>query len=136
MLGAYSLNSTVESKGIIPFTSVYLQKGNTATLSGIGAIHLNKSGIYKITGYIIALSGTAGPVIIDMLKNGVIQTQDNITIEGATLTTPVTVPIDTFVQVSQNNTCCCNTAPTIIQFLNTGANTIIVDSKINISKIC
>lgn len=136
MIEAYSQNVAVLTNGVIPFNSVSLRKGNTAVLSGVSSIQLNRKGIYKVDFEMIATATAAGDIVVEMTKNGTVQTQTVRTITGATTATSVTVPVSTLVQVSEDNTCCCDTAPTVIQFLNTGVGITANNIDIVVTKIC
>lgn len=136
MIEAYARNQSIPATtGIVPFTGVTLKKGQTAELSGVNSIQLNKCGVYEVIFNATALAGTAGAITIEMTKNGVPQSQATTTITGATTTTSVNVPITTLVQVRDNNSCCCCDAPTILQFINTGV-AITADTNIVVTKIC
>ena len=136
MIEAYARNQSIPATtGIVPFTGVTLKKGQTAELSGVNSIQLNKCGVYEVIFNATALAGTAGAITIAMTKNGVPQSQATTTITGATTTTSVNVPITTLVQVRDNNSCCCCDAPTILQFINTGV-AITADTNIVVTKIC
>lgn len=136
MLEAYSLNQTILTNSIIPFNATSLVKGDTVNLSGVSSIQLNKCGIYEVVFNMTATATTAGNVVVQMTKNGVIQPQATRTITGTTTTTSTNVPITTLVQVSKNNTDCCCSAPTTIQFINAGVGVVANNVNICVTKIC
>lgn len=136
MLEAYSLNQTIAVNGILPFNSVTLKKGCTAELSGVSSIQLNKCGVYEIAFNMTATASTAGDVIVQMTKNGTIQPQATRTITGATVATSVDVPITTLVQVTENNSNCCCSAPTVVQFINAGVAVTANNINVVVTKIC
>jgi hypothetical protein len=136
MLEAYSLNQTLLTNSIIPFNSTSLTKGETVDLSGVSSIQLNKCGVYEIAFNMTATATTAGNVVVQMTKNGVIQPQATRTITGATTTTSANVPIVTLVQVAKNNSDCCCASPTTIQFINTGVGVIANNINVAVTKIC
>lgn len=136
MLESYSLNQTVLTGGLIPFNSTPIVKGDTVNMSGVSAIQLNRCGVYEITFNMTATATTAGNIVVSMTKNGTIQPQTTRTITGATATTSANVPITTLVQVAKNNTECCCTSPTIIQFVNTGVGVTVNNCNLVVTKIC
>jgi hypothetical protein len=136
MLEAYSLNQTLLTNGIIPFNSTALVKGETVNLSGVSSIQLNKCGVYEIAFNMTANATTAGNVVVQMTKDGVIQPQATRTITGATTATSANVPIVTLVQVTKNNGNCCCASPTTIQFINAGVGVLANNINVAVTKIC
>lgn len=136
MLEAYSLNQTILVNGVLPFNSVALKKGCTAELSGVSSIQLNKCGVYEIIFNITATASTAGTIVINMTKNGTVQPQATRTITGATTTTTEEISIATLVQVTENNSNCCCSAPTTVQFINSGVGVTANNINIVVTKIC
>jgi hypothetical protein len=136
MLEAYSLNQTILTSGIIPFNSVALLKGETVQLNGVSTIELNRCGVYEVVFNMTANATTAGNIVVQMTKNGVIQPQATRTITGATTATSANVPITTLVQVSKNNTDCCCSSPTIIQFVNAGVGVLANNINVAVTKLC
>lgn len=136
MLEAYSTNQTVLTNGIIPFNSVSLLKGKTAVLNGVSTIELNNCGVYEFILDIGALPSADGGITINMLKNGVIQSQSVLSIPTVLTTNGVHGSITTLVQVPRNNSACCCSSPTTIQFVNSGVG--ITEAQINVvvTKIC
>jgi hypothetical protein len=70
-----------------------------------------------------------------MLKNGVLQPETRKSILAVT-TTGTTIVIDTLVQVPENNTDCCCTSPTTIQFQNLGVGVGSADVSVVVTKLC
>jgi hypothetical protein len=136
MLEAYSLNQTILTNGIIPFNSVALLKGETVQLNGVSTIELNRCGVYEVVFNMTANATTAGNIVVQMTKNGVIQPQATRTITGATTATSANVPITTLVQVAKNNTDCCCSSPTIIQFVNAGVGVLANNINVAVTKLC
>jgi hypothetical protein len=136
MLESYSLNQSVLTGGLIPFNSTPIVKGDTVNMSGVSAIQLNRCGVYEVTFNMTATATTAGNITVSMTKNGTIQPQTTRTITGATATTSANIPITTLVQVAKNNTECCCTSPTIIQFVNTGVGVTANNCNLVVTKIC
>ena len=111
MLEAYSINIAVGADAPIPFNSISVEKGCTAVLQSPTTIQLNKCGVYMIS-----FDGTASAsTTVQLSKNNVLQAQAQST---GTHTSFVTL-----VQVTENNTCCPCTSPTLISFMNTDAVT-------------
>ena len=98
MLEAYSNNQTILTNGYLPFTSASLVKGKTATLNGVSTIELNKSGVYEVILNIDALPSAAGNLIINMLKNNVIQQQALINVPSVA-TNGISATVATLVSV-------------------------------------
>ena len=124
MLEAYSLNVTVATNSVIPFNSVTLKKGCTAELLGNGTIQLNKCGVYMVECDASASASTT----IQLFKDSVAQPQAQST--GSSLS------FTTLVQVTENNSTCPCSAPTLLQVKNTGtASATFTDANIVITKI-
>ena len=125
MLEAYSLNVTVPAATNIPFNNITLEKGCTVDLNGVSTIELNKCGVYMI-----AFDGSLGTATtVQLYKDGVALPQAQST--GAS---PSFV---TLVQVSENNSRCCCTSPTLIQIRNTGtAAATFTDVNVCVTKVC
>lgn len=124
MLEVYSLNQEVESLSPIPFTNVSLKKGCTAELTGTSTIQLNKCGVYMI-----AFDGSsAAATTVQMYKNGVAQDQAQ--------STGVSPAFVTLVQVTESNSCCPCSAPTLIQILNADDTTAtFTNANVTVTKI-
>ena len=122
MLEAYSTNITVGANSNIPFNSTSLIKGCTVTKPSADTINLNKCGVYMVECDISAAASTT----IQLYRNGVAQPQA----QGTGLTPNFT----TLVQVSEDNTCCACTSPTVLQVRNTVAGTL-TDANITVTKI-
>ena len=124
MLEAYSLNQTVASMDAVPFTSVSLKKGCTAELSGASTIQLNKCGVYMVS--FNASSATA--TTVELYKNGIEQPQAQ--------STGLNPSFVTLVQVTENNSCCPCSAPTVLQVINVDdAEATLTDANIVITKL-
>lgn len=135
MLEVYSDNLDVISGSSIPLNNISLQKGTTAVLSSNATIQLNKRGIYdvEVDGY--GEAGVAGLITVQLMRNGVLQPQAISSVTGAT------GEVDTFnfhtqVQVLSDNTCCCGTAPTLLQIINTGVDITGAHINVCVSKLC
>lgn len=138
MLETYSQNITVNANTAIPFNSVSIQKGCTATKSDTSTIQLNKCGVYMIEFDASAsASGTAtGNIIVQMSKDNVLQAQA-LTEANSTATTDIeSMSFTTLVQVSENNSCKCCASPTVISFMNTGIEATFVQANVTVTKIC
>ena len=122
MLEAYSLNVTAAANANIPFNSVSIQKGCTATKSAVDTINLNICGVYLVA---VDLSAGASTTI-QLVKDGVLQPQAQSTGTSPSFTT--------LVQVDHNNSCCACDSPTVIQVRNTTATTL-TDANITVTKV-
>lgn len=136
MLEAYSTNQTILTDGIIPFNSVSLVKGKTALLNGVSTIELNNCGVYEIVLDVGALPSAEGTVTINMTKNGVVQPQSVLSIPTAVTTSGIHGTITTLIQVARNNSNCCCSSPTTIQFVNSGVGLTTVQANVVVTKIC
>ena len=81
------------------------------------------------------LGSAAGNLIINMLKNNVIQQQAIINVPSVA-TNGISATVATLVSVRDDNSCKCNCLPTSLQFVNTGVG--LEQTKVNvvITKIC
>lgn len=123
MIQVYSTNITVAANTAIPLNNVAFKKGCTAELNGTSTISLNKCGVYMVS--FDASSATS--TTVQLFVNGVAQPQAQ-----ATGTNPSFV---TLVSVGENNTCCPCSAPTVIQFMNTGAEATFTDFNVVVTKV-
>lgn len=123
MLEVYSLNVTAASDSAIPLNNVSYKKGCTATIEGASSIALNKCGVYMVS----VDASSAAAATVQMYKNGIAQAQAQ-----STGTTP---NFTTLVAVDENNTCCPCSAPTVIQFVNTGAEATFADFNVVVTKV-
>lgn len=125
MLEAYSTNVTVATNDAVPFNNVTVVKGQTAVLSAPATVQLNKCGVYMIS-----VDASASAVSsIGLYKNGTLAPQAQ-----ATGTHPSFV---TLVQVTENNTCCPCTMPTVLQVKNIGtASATLTNANIVVTKVC
>ena len=135
MLELYSLNTTVEQNGSIPFNNVDLAKGCSAILTAPGTVQFNKSGVYMVDVSASITPAAAGDVSIQLAKNGLLDPGATSIATGAADST-TTLSFTTLVQVKENNTCCCNTSPTTIQLINTGQAGTFPIVGMTITKIC
>ena len=135
MLQIYSTNLEVAANAAYPLNTVSLEKGSAIVTSGAASIQLNRCGLYKVTCDAYANPAAAGPVSIQMYKNGIPQ-PEAISLFTGTVGTIDTLGFETLVQVSENNTRCCCTAPTVLQFIN--GDTAVTGAHINITvtKVC
>ena len=122
MLEAYSVNVAVGANANIPFNSTSLIKGCTATKPSADTINLNKCGVYMVE----CDASSATSTTIQLYKDGVAQPQA----QGTGLTPSFT----TLVQVTENNTCCPCSSPTVLQVRNTTAGTF-TDANIVVTKV-
>ena len=123
MLEAYSTNVTVAADAAIPFNNVTIQKGCTAVLSGAQTIELNKCGVYMVEIDGVASASTT----VQMTKNGVAQPQAQ--------STGTAFGFQTLVQVAKNNTSCCCSSPTLLQFTADAAVTM-TNVNVVVTKVC
>ena len=122
MLEAYSVNVAVGANANIPFNSTTIQKGCTAVKTGVDTINLNKCGVYMVA----VDASTATSTTIQLVKDGVLQPQAQ--------STGLSPSFITLVQVSENNSCCPCSSPTVIQVRNTVAGTF-TDANIVVTKV-
>lgn len=111
MLQVYSANVEVAATTAIPFNSVALKKGCAEALSGASTIELNKCGVYEVT----VNASTEASTTIQLYRNGVALPAAQSTGTNPTFTT--------YVQVSENNTCCPCSSATLLQVVNSTATT-------------
>lgn len=135
MIEGYSSNVTVEENSTIPFNNITINKGSTAVFASPATIQFNKCGVYSVH-----FSGSAAPtadgdVTVQLSKNGVLQPQALTTFTG-TIGDNNTLDFHTLVQVTENNTNCCYSSPTVIQFMNTGETADFVIAKVTVTKVC
>lgn len=136
MLEAFAVNQTIAADSVIPFTSVSLQKGETAVLAGSSSIMLNKCGVYMVSAVFTGTPAAAGAAEITMTKNGVAQPQATVNLPAALTTVSVALPISTLVQVPQSNGPCCCKSGTVIQFENTGVGLNAAGASVIVTKVC
>ena len=123
MLQVYSINQAVSANGVVPFNNVVIDKGCAESLSGVGTIELNKSGVYKVTVDGVASTSTT----LQLFKNGVALPQAQ--------STGTSLAFTTFVQVVNNN-CNCNicSSPVTLQVKNT-TETTLTNVNITVDKL-
>lgn len=123
MLEVYSVNIPVNEGADIPLNQVKIVKGNTAQLQGASSIVLNKCGVYKITAMANVTPDEAGTVSIQIKQNSILL--DNAIAQAtAAVDTIYNLKTETLVIVSNNNTPCPCTVPTVISITNGDAATI------------
>lgn len=122
MIQAYSQNITVTAMQAIPFNSVSLKKGCTATQTGVSTFALNKCGVYEVTCGVSA----AATETIQLYKDGVPVQEARRTGNSPNFTT--------LVQVDRNNSCCACDSPVTIQVMSVTAATL-ADASITITKL-
>lgn len=122
MIQAYSQNITVNAMQAIPFNSVSIQKGCTATQNGATTFNLNKCGVYEVTCGVSA----ATTETIQLYKDGVPVAEARRTGNSPNFVT--------LVQVDHNNSCCACDSPVIIQVVSVTAATL-ADASITITKL-
>lgn len=135
MVQAYSSNLAVPANATYPLDNVLIQKGCSAAALGASTIQLNQRGIYCVHCDGFATPAAATLVSTQMYVNGVARPDAISSFTGVAATVD-TFGFEAFVQVSENNTNCCCTAPTTIQFRN--GITAVTDAHINVvvTKIC
>ena len=120
-------SSIVESNAPIPFTTVSKEKGFTARFTTPASITLTRAGIYMVS----MNAGVVGAGTIQLFKNGVAQSDAISTASTATDINPLA--FITLVKVC--NACPC--APTTLQFVNSGAESMTVDNiNVVVTKVC
>ena len=123
MIQAYSQNITVNAMQAIPFDSVSLVKGCTATQTGATTFALNKCGVYEVSCGVSA----AAAETIQLYKDGVAVPEARRTGNSPSFVT--------LVQVSKNNNpCCACDSPTTIQVMSV-TDATLADASITITKI-
>lgn len=123
MLEVYSINVPVNEGADIPLNQVKTLKGNTAIPQGASSIVLNKCGVYKITAMANITPDEAGTVSIQLKQNGILL--DNAIAQAtAAVDTIYNLKFETLVTVSNNNTNCPCSVPTVISVVNGDASTI------------
>ena len=123
MLQVYSINQAVSANGVVPFNNVVIDKGCAESLSGVGTIELNKSGVYEVTVDGVASTATT----LQLFKNGVALPQAQ--------STGTTLAFTTLVQVINNN-CNCNicSSPVTLQVKHT-TETTLTNVNITVDKL-
>ena len=122
MINAYSVNQTVDAGGFVNWDNVKVVKGCAPVLVATAPINLNAKGVYQVecSGY-----GAAG-VSIQLYQNGLPLPE--------TLREGPTPAFTTLVQVANNNTQCCCTAPTTLQ-VGCDAESVFDSINITVTKI-
>ncbi len=135
MIEAYSLNITGNAGSAVPFNNVSIEKGCTAKFSSPATIQLNKCGVYAVSVDAVVTPTTAGTASIQLSKNGILQPQAQASVTAANTTDLNSLSFSTLVQVTDNNTCSCCSAPTLLQVIN-GTAATFKNINICVTKIC
>lgn len=134
MLEAYSIEVEVAAGAPIPFNNVSIQKGCTAVLASPTTIQFNKKGVYAVSFNTSADPTTTGDIEVQLSKNAVLQPQAQSSVTAATGDVSA-LSFSTYVQVTEDNSPCCCTSPTIVQILNTGVGATHT-CNVCVSKLC
>ena len=135
MLQAYSSNLAVAAGATYPLNGVVVEKGCSVVLEGVNTIQLNQRGMYVVKCDGFATPEAATLVSTQMYVNG-LPRPDAISGFTGIAATQDTFGFEALVRVSENNTNCCCTAPTTIQFVN--GQTAVTNAHINVlvTKLC
>lgn len=136
MLEAYSTNQTILTSGILPFNSTSVAKGCTATLNGVSTIELNKAGVYEVVLNVSGLPSAAGNITINLMKDNVLQSGNNINIPTVVTTQGVSANMTALIKVTTNNSCKCNSSPVSLQFINSGVGLTDANLNVVVTKLC
>ena len=135
MLEVYSLNVDVESESMIPLNNVTIKKGCTAVNNSPATIQLNKRGVYMVSCDCSVTPTDADLIKIQLFKNGVAQPQAQSSLTGVVGSTS-TLHFNTLVQVSEDNSNCCCSSPTLLQIENAGIGVTFDNVNVCVTKIC
>lgn len=138
MLEVSSQNVAVTTGTAIPLNTQTIKKGCTAERTGTTSIQLNKCGVYMVSfdGSSSITGTTAGNIVVQMMKNGVLQPQAISTNNSTSSTDVESLSFVTLVQVSESNTCDCCSSPTVLTFVNTGVGATYTQANVCVTKIC
>lgn len=137
MTESYSTNVTVAAGALVPFNVTAIQKGCTSVLSGTSSFNLNKSGVYMITVNAYgATTETSGNIGLQLYVNGNAVTNAEAQEQSTAATDVVSIAFTKLVQVPNNNTCACNTSPTVITVEGVGETALWNLVNIVITKVC
>ena len=134
MIQAYSENITVAENGTFPLNNISLKKGFSTDILG-NSIYLNRAGIYQINVDAALEPTTAGLVAVQLLENDALVSKGQSEFTGAVDTTG-TLSFTALVQCTQDNTCCCNTAPVVLSLANVGETEVTGRINVVVTKIC
>lgn len=123
MLEVYTLNASAGANSAIPLNNVSIKKGCSVVNSGPSSIELNKCGVYMVSFNGVAASATT----VQMYKNDVPQPQAQ--------TAGTNLNFQTLVQVTENNSNCCCSSPTVLRFVNSTSVTFPIVN-VNVTKVC
>ena len=135
MIQLYSDNISVPANSTVPLNNVKLRKGCTAVPSGAAGVQLNKKGIYCVHMDAYAEPEAAGLLELQLTRNGVPMPEAISAVTGAVGSTE-TLSFETFVQVSEDNTPCCCTAPTQIAIETGDVAFANLHINVKVSKLC
>jgi hypothetical protein len=136
VLEAYSQNISVQQNVAIPFNNTSIDKGCAIEKAGAATINLNKCGVYEVCfDAVLSTAGTSGNVQVQMSKNNVAQPQAMSAATSATSASIVALSFTTLVQVSEDNSNCCCSSPTTLQFMNIGPAATFVLANVTVKKI-
>jgi hypothetical protein len=137
VLEAYSQNVSVQQNVAVPFNSSSIDKGCAIEKTAANTINLNRCGVYEVNfDATLSTAGTSGNVQVQMMKNDVLQPQAVAAATSAATGSIVSLSFSTFVQVSENNSNCCCSSPTVLRFMNIGPAATYVQANVTIRKIC
>ena len=135
MVQAYSSNLSVAANAAYPLNNVVIQKGTSAVTVGAGTIQLNQKGIYCVECDGFATPAAATVVSTQLYVNGLARPDAISGFTGIT-DTQGTFGFRAYVQVSENNTKCCCTAPTTLQFMNGVTDVTGAHINVTVGKLC
>lgn len=125
MIECYTKNASEGENEAVTWNNTSLKKGCTVEVSG-ASIQFNKCGIYELScnATVSAPSATSSAPVdveISLAKNGSQQPQAQASATISSETEKAALSFVTLVQVSENNSCCPCSSPTICSVVNTGA---------------
>jgi hypothetical protein len=127
VLEAYSQNISVQQNVAIPFNNTSIDKGCAIEKAGTATINLNKCGVYEVCfDAVLSTAGTSGNVA---------QPQAMSAATSAATASIVALSFTTLVQVSEDNSNCCCSSPTTLQFMNIGPAATFVLANVTVKKI-
>lgn len=135
MIQLYSNNIDVPANSAVPFNAVKLRKGCTAVQAGTSGIQLNKRGVYVVHMDAYAEPDAAGLLELQLYRNGIEQPDAISAVTGAVGSTE-TLGFETTVQVSEDNTPCCCTAPTELQIMTGDVAFTGLHISVTVKKLC
>lgn len=138
MLYGYTNSATaVAVNGLLPFNSVGVQTGCTATLApGTNVVLLNRPGFYKVDFSAVGANSTAtaGAITVAMRTDGNAYPGATSSNSSASATDIANLSFSAIVQVPKE--CCdCNNAPTSLTFINTGVAATFSNIQVSVTKL-